>query len=189
MKKTIQGFLCGLVLLPLIVEAVGITTNTYNNDQKSTPDKPAPINAHLIRAYNAIAQYNLARQNYKEAVKWLRLAAEQGDAIAQVRLAAAYDEGKGVPQDNKEAVKWLRLAAEQGDASAQYILGLSYSTGKGLQQDYKEALKWFRLAAGKGNTNQLNFEAACSIGWNGSQSGNYLDALELLNFWVVPPIN
>ena len=34
-----------------------------------------------------------------EAVKWHRLAAEQGNASAQYPLAFMYDNGKGVPED------------------------------------------------------------------------------------------
>ena len=58
-------------------------------------------------------------QDDAEAVRWYRLAAEQGDATAQYNLGLMYDEGEGVPQDDAEAVRWYRLAAEQGDASAQ----------------------------------------------------------------------
>ena len=35
-----------------------------------------------------------------EAVKWFRLAAEQGDAQAQFQLGVMYDMGLGVPQNN-----------------------------------------------------------------------------------------
>ena len=61
-------------------------------------------------------------QDYAEAVKWYRLAAEQGDVAAQYNLGIMYDNGDGVPQDYKEAVKWYRLAAEQGDAMLNTIL-------------------------------------------------------------------
>ena len=46
-------------------------------------------------------------QDYKTAVKWYTLAAEQGNRIAQVKLGDMYAEGVGVPQDYKIAVKWL----------------------------------------------------------------------------------
>ena len=75
-------------------------------------------------------------QDYKEAVKWYRLAAEQGDATAQYNLGIMYDNGQGVPQDYKEAIKWYRLAAEQGNAKAQYNLGAMYDNGEGVPQDY-----------------------------------------------------
>ena len=63
-------------------------------------------------------------QDYKEAVKLYRLAAEQGFAPAQYNLGAMYFEGLGVPQDHKEAVKWFRLAAKQGIARAHEVLDL-----------------------------------------------------------------
>jgi hypothetical protein len=49
-------------------------------------------------------------QDYKIAVKWFRLAAEQGDATAQDSLGVMYAKGHGVPQDDKTAAKWFRLA-------------------------------------------------------------------------------
>ncbi len=48
-------------------------------------------------------------QNEGEAAKWFRLAAEQGNATAQVALGLMYHEGRGVPQNDKETVKWYRL--------------------------------------------------------------------------------
>ena len=55
-------------------------------------------------------------QNYQEALKWHRLAANQGNAAAQYSLDVMYGNGKGVTQDYQEALKWDRLAADQGDA-------------------------------------------------------------------------
>ena len=87
---------------------------------------------------------------YKEAVKWYRLAAEQGHAEAQGRLGVMYAKGEGVPVDDKEAVKWYRLAAEQGLALAQAKLGLMYADGLGVPANDKEAVTWYRLAAEQG---------------------------------------
>jgi len=95
--------------------------------------------------------YSEEKISYVEAVKWFRLAAEQGVAYAQYRLGLAYYLGNGVLQDDKEAAKWYRLAAEQGYADAQYRLGLAYYLGNGVLQDYKEAVKWYRLAAEQGD--------------------------------------
>ena len=52
-------------------------------------------------------------KNDTEAVRWYRMAAEQGDATAQVNLGLMYANGRGVPQNNTEAVRWFRMAAEQ----------------------------------------------------------------------------
>ena len=59
---------------------------------------------------DAMAQNNLGvmyqkgegvPQDYKEAVKWYRLAAEQGHATAQTNLGGMYYKGQGVPEDYK----------------------------------------------------------------------------------------
>ena len=44
--------------------------------------------------------------DYQEAVRWYRLAAEQGNAEAQHNLGLKYEYGDGVPQDYQEAVRW-----------------------------------------------------------------------------------
>ena len=91
------------------------------------------------------------RGDYQTAFKlWLPLA-EQGDAIAQVLLGNAYENGLGVKQDDVEAVKWYRQAAEQGDAAAQLKLGAMYEDGRGVKQDDVEAVKWYRQAAERGD--------------------------------------
>src|SRR6516165_514271 len=82
-------------------------------------------------------------QNYAEAIKWFRLAAEQGLDRAQFVLGKSYQDGRGVPQNYVEAEKWLRLAAERGLAVAQLDLGSLYAVGQGVPQDYGEAAKWY----------------------------------------------
>ena len=90
-----------------------------------------------------------------------RLAAEQGEAEAQLLLGDCYKTGAGVPQDYKEAVKWYRLAAEQENSSAQNNLGYSYHYGEGVPQDYVEAVKWYRLAADQGYAEAQNNLGVC----------------------------
>ena len=58
-------------------------------------------------------------QNKSEAMKWYRLAAEQGNANAQNALGSYYEQGEVVPKDHAEAIKWFRKAAEQGHEIAQ----------------------------------------------------------------------
>ena len=90
-------------------------------------------------------------QDYAEAVKWYRKAAEQGNAEAQSNLGMMYYAGQGVPQDHAEAAKWYLKAAEQGIASAQFNLGLMYDKRQGVPQNFAEAVKWYRKAAEQGN--------------------------------------
>ena len=86
-------------------------------------------------------------QDYAEAAKWYRKAAEQGLAAAQFSLGFIYANGQGVPQDYAQAAKWYRKAAEQGFTKAQNNLGLMYANGRSVPQDYVQAHIWYSLAA------------------------------------------
>jgi uncharacterized protein len=88
--------------------------------------------------------------DYTTALRLWRPLAEQGDARAQIGVAAMYDQGLGVPQDYAEAAKWYRLAADQGNPDAQNVLGTMYQGGLGVPQDFADAVKWYRLAAEQG---------------------------------------
>ena len=92
-------------------------------------------------------------QDYKEAVKWYRLAAEQGDAFARDALGYMYNNGIAVLQDYKKAVQLFELAALQGLASAQTNLGRNYYIGHGVLQDNVLAHMWSNIAAANGSEN------------------------------------
>lgn len=49
-------------------------------------------------------------QDSKEAVKWYRKAAAQGDAGAQFSLGVIYATGEGTPQDIIRAFMWFSVA-------------------------------------------------------------------------------
>jgi tetratricopeptide (TPR) repeat protein len=105
---------------------------------------------------NAEAQFKMGNRcigdnDYAEAAKWYRKAAEQGYAMAQSQLGLMYYVGEGVPQDFAEAARWCRVAAETGITEAQCRLGDMHIKGQGVSQDYVEAAKWCRKAADKGH--------------------------------------
>jgi TPR repeat protein len=78
---------------------------------------------------NMYAEGRGVDQNYQEAVKWYRLAAEQDFAEAQYNLGVMLENGTGVEVNNQEAIKWYRLAAEQGYALVQYNLSVMLENG------------------------------------------------------------
>ena len=53
------------------------------------------------------------QQDFAEAAKWYRKAADQGDIDAQNELGSLYGNGQGVPQDYVEAYRWFDLAASR----------------------------------------------------------------------------
>jgi uncharacterized protein YjbI with pentapeptide repeats len=54
-------------------------------------------------------------QDYAEAMKWYRLAAEQGHTNAQSFLGTMYKYGKGARQDNIMAHMWYNIGAANGN--------------------------------------------------------------------------
>lgn len=89
-------------------------------------------------------------RNPSTAHKWLLLAAQQGDAAAQLNLSLMLATGDGIPSDSTQAAHWCRLAAEQGLAAAQDRLGLMLMQGEGLPRNPIEGLAWFDVAARSG---------------------------------------
>ena len=117
----------------------------------------------------AEAQYQLGRryeeghgisQDYCEAVKWYRKAAERGTqeqyAGAQEKLGEMYKKGLGVVKNYDEAIKWYRKAVESSDTSRNvYNLARMYDIAK----KYSDAVTWYRKAAERGHC-----EAQCRLG-------------------------
>src|SRR3990167_4117455 len=77
----------------------------------------------------------------KEACRYYKLAADQGNVNAQFTLGYMYADGKGVEKDEKEACRYYKLAADQGNVNAQCNLGVMYSNGKGVEKNIIEALR------------------------------------------------
>ena len=52
--------------------------------------------------------------NWTEAVKWYRRAAEAGHHVAQYNLAVSYAEGRGVTRDFRLAYMWFSISGTFG---------------------------------------------------------------------------
>ena len=85
---------------------------------------------------------NGVAQNYTEAIKWYRKAAELGYSYGQNNLGTVYENGEGVEKNYTEAIKWYQKAAEQGQVNGEYNLGKMYYYGHGVEKNYAEAIKW-----------------------------------------------
>ena len=57
-------------------------------------------------------------QNYETALKWYKLAAEQGLEIAQYALGLMYMRGQGTSIDRTLAYMWLDITAAHGNEAA-----------------------------------------------------------------------
>lgn len=89
--------------------------------------------------------------DYQEALKWYRKAADLGSALGECALGVIYDLGMGVPVNEAEAKAWYLKAARQGDARAQFNLGNMIREGRGGASNPTVAAKWFTAAANQGD--------------------------------------
>ena len=92
-----------------------------------------------------------------EAVKWYRMAAEEGHVQAAFELSKCYTFGFGVRKNRVTSSKWLRKAAEGGHVSAMMLLAHRYQreTVGDVEYNPREAVKWFRRAAENGNARAM----------------------------------
>lgn len=139
--KTVRELACRFLLTPLAL--------TLSLSVVAWASQESKKEAELQNYLSAATQFYLS-EDYIEAEKWFRKAAELGDGSAQFYLGSMYAHGQGVPQDSGEALKWLRKAVENGFFFARVELGEMYAYGEGVPQDYAEAVKWFRKPAEEG---------------------------------------
>jgi hypothetical protein len=81
-------------------------------------------------------------QNYAEAARWYRLAADQGIAAAQSNLGILYANGQGVAQNYILSHMWFNLAAAQGDAAA--LANREYAAAEMTPEQIAEAQRLAR---------------------------------------------
>ena len=146
-----------LILTCLIIASVSMYADEL-------PDDVGAL-TQLVEKGNVEAMYKLGNlyyegegvnQNYEEAVKYFRMAANKGDADALDMLGDCYKNGEGVPQNYEEAVKYYKLAAEKKNKYSLNSLGLCYLNGTGVSKNYEEAKKYFKLAGENGNSSGYN---------------------------------
>ena len=115
-----------------------------------------------------------------QAALWLRRAASQGYAPAQLELGLFYANEKESRGENreKEAVRWITAAASDGLPDAQYRLALLYAIGRGVTANPAKAISWAKASASQGNPNALLFLASALQRGDGVEQ-NFASALAL----------
>ena len=108
-------------------------------------------------------------KNIELAVKYYKLAADQGHTEAQYSLGKIYAEGQyaltvsvfsstswitgwqpSITYDYNLAHYYYKKAADQGHIEAQYKVGKMYEIGQGVDKDIPIAFKYYELAADQG---------------------------------------
>jgi TPR repeat protein len=113
-------------------------------------DIPADAEQAYRRGRNAHT-----KEDFTEAAKWYRIAADQGYMKAPGNLGLLYLLGRGVQKDIREAHRLTRLAANQGGMIAQHRLGLFYLRGIAVNYNRELAVSWLRKSAAQRYTRAI----------------------------------
>jgi uncharacterized protein len=97
-----------------------------------------------------------AKRDYVRALELLAPLAEQGNAVAQLKLGIIFSRGKTNSPDHVAALRWFTEAAEKGQVEAQFELGRMYRDGLGTRVDGQAAAYWFERAAEKNTPHAIN---------------------------------
>jgi TPR repeat protein len=138
-------FLCFLVVLPETKKAVA-------------DDLPSGIQALIPIAesgdpeaqFRVGSAYDIGRevpQDIKEALKWYRMAAEQGHAAAQNNVGSLLQAEKRY----LDALQWYERAAAQGHPGATNSMAYLYELGLGVKQDRRKGFELYSRAADLGS--------------------------------------
>lgn len=145
-------------------------------------------NGNIQKQFTIGSWYDTNNQNEKQfldaialdkndeiAAEWYRKSADNGHTIAQERLCAMYNEGRGVKKDKMLAIHYCGAAegngskfasdlknsiiisdleekVKSGDSNAQNDMGYMYEYGKGLEKNINEAIAWYKKSAEQGNS-------------------------------------
>ena len=86
-------------------------------------------------------------QNYKTAIKWYEMAANQDNEDAQHTLGNLYRNGEGkkdaVTKDLNKAMYYYKKASDNGFPYSTFTIGLMYEKGEGVDKSVKNSAKWF----------------------------------------------
>ena len=108
----------------------------------------ASAEADIADAQYALSQIYPALDDLPEEKKalwkfWLRRAADGDHDTAQLDLALALINGRGMPRDLEQGVDWLRRAALNGNPAAMSRLAYLYSQGIGVREDKETAATFY----------------------------------------------
>ncbi|OHT02174.1 hypothetical protein TRFO_30839 [Tritrichomonas foetus] len=109
------------------------------------------VKAQLRVALSYHNGLNGAPKDIKEANKYYRMAALQGNAKALCNLAFNMQRGEGIEKDVKTANDLYRKSADSGYSIAQYNYAYNLMNGIGVNKNLEEATKLYKLAADQGH--------------------------------------
>jgi TPR repeat protein len=150
----VGGLILGNMLVPEVTFAQSL-------EELSFPKKLKLAKVGDVDAQMAVAKHyevgSKVKRSRLEAAKWYRLAMDQGNVEAQLRLARlVHQGGDGLDQDVIMAAQLYQVAAELGNIEAQNWLGYCFEHGIGVETNDQSAFEWYRRSADAGHAPAQN---------------------------------
>jgi TPR repeat protein len=101
----------------------------------------------------ALGDYYHKIKDIENGIKFMKLAADQGDAISQYNLSILYLGGIGNTKDIEKAIHYLTLSANAGYPVANDRLGGLYLGNDGVDRNIEKAIHYLKHAANANNRN------------------------------------
>ena len=92
--------------------------------------------------------------NYDEAVRYYKLAAEKGRTVAMYNLGNLYWFGRGVEENEAEAFRYYSMAESDESIERLYRLGWMYKNGRGTEINYAKAHEYLHRALATESDNE-----------------------------------
>ncbi|WP_085899521.1 tetratricopeptide repeat protein [Kiloniella majae] len=116
-----------------------------NAFEQGMPYGAQDIWLNLAKSGHARSQYRLGitylpiLKRDEDGATWVKLAAEQGYALAQYKLGNFYGDGyHGFPLDISKSLEWYRKSADQGHGPSAIFYAKHYLEGRGVPKDEKK---------------------------------------------------
>lgn len=101
------------------------------------------------------------KQDPELGAAWIRKAADQELAHAQMLMGIIYRDGIGVEKNSTKSFVWNLKAAQQGFAQAQNEVGMAYLNGIGVERNHSLAFQWWEKAAAQNDSMAQNNLGTC----------------------------
>ena len=125
--------------------------NTFGLSAIKGSDKDATNEEWDIMGDNYYEGKNGYDQDYYEAFKWYKKAAESGNRYSMNSLGNCYRDGDGTYQSDYEAAKWYEKAYRAGNPDGAFNLARCYALGEGKIEDKNKAVELYIEAAKMGH--------------------------------------
>ena len=124
-----------VVAASILLFGVGCQTTGDNSPSASggecEPLSGWEMNKNCFSSQEAMADWELAQENYKASI---------------YNMGLRFSRGKGVSQSYKAAYRFYKLAAEQGVFRAHNNLAVLSFYGRGVKNSHTRAYMWFKVA-------------------------------------------